>query len=160
MIENKDGKIYITISDKRDGGGEGDKSSELTTPKKNSLAKFTTAKLADEIMMLAKKSIDIAINNVGFLEGNYLEQKNIQGCMNVLNSIASIGQSAALGFLATGSPIGAVIGAGINTITQVVNVSYELFKLDVENKRQNHSIDMLRIRSGLDSTTNNSRTGN
>lgn len=160
-MANNDGKIYITISDRRFGGNkaEADEQNNLDKDKKDkTLAKFAQHKFFNLIEAQAKQAISYSINNIGNFTGDYIKQQQVQSSKEAIDFLINLGQSAYAGFkLSGGSPWGAVIGAAVAVAGSAINYGEQIYAGQVENRRQNLEINQLRTRAGLNSTNNGSR---
>lgn len=163
-----DGKIYITISDKRDTdneiGGNYDYEGQPYRSGKDyktlgrSLSKYAEHQFFHIIRNTAVEAVNYSVGNIGFFTGNYQKQRNIQSALSVGQSVLSIGESAIAGFtLSGGNPIGAAIGASVAIVGMGVSATMEIVKETEQIKRTNYAIDRLRDISGLNGLTNGSR---
>lgn len=163
-MDENDGKIYITISDKRFGRNEPD-TPTLTTPgqadkekdKGNPLADYAKHQFFSLIKSQATQAVNYTISNIGNFTGNYVSQMHTQDSVNLLNTLINYGTSAYAGFKMTGSPIGALVAVGIQAIGSGITKVEELYAGYVQNARQNYAIAQLRTRAGLNSNNNGSR---
>lgn len=153
-----DGKIYITISDTRDGSGGG-VGNDADDKKKTTIGDFAKHKFFNLIQSEAKQLVNTSINNIGYFTGNYQAQRDAQVGMNLLNMLINMGTSAYAGFKATGTWQGAVIAVAVSTISQGINIGVTTHRELTEVKRNNAEVKILRERLGLESLTNGSRTG-
>lgn len=162
-----DGKIYITISDKRSGRpGE----PKPDTPKKEKVSKLAVDREAykDSIDNLlchdaahflkqqASTIVNYSISNIGNFTGSYQTQREIQEAISVGTTMAGFASTIATGYI-MGDGAGAV-AAGILAIGSFsINKALEIRTSNFQNRKQNRDIDLLRKISGLDSLTNGSR---
>ena len=156
-----DGKIYITISDKRFGKNkaEADEQNNLEKEQKeeNPIAKFAQHKFFNMIESQAKQAVNYTISNIGNFTGDYVKQTQISESMRILNFGVSLATSAYAGLKMTGSPWGAAIAVGVQVINTGINIGEQYYAGYVENVRQNKSIERLRTRAGLNGANNGSR---
>ena len=158
-MSEADGKIYITISDKRldDGGGGGGKKPDVKTKDKTDpLGDFAKHQFFNFIESEAKQMTNYTIQNIGNFTGDYNAQRAVNFGMSAANVIKSI----AIGTIAgakLGGPIGALIGVTITTASQAINFGLQLNSESIEIKKQNRSVEQMRQLSGLDGRTNGSR---
>lgn len=156
-----DGKIYIIVTDRLPGGGgeplpdkpRGDTEKE----KEGVLSSFAKHKFFDFIQDQTKQAINYSIGNIGNFTGDYIAQTHAAESIHILNSVMNIGVAAYTGFKTTGSPWGALVAAGISVASMGISAFQEVFATQQQIKRQNRDIDLLRSRSGLNSTNNESR---
>lgn len=156
-----DGKIYITISDRRFGKNkaEADEQNNLDKEKekKDPLKDFAKHKFFNFIEAQAKQAINYSVNNIGNFTGDYVTQQQTQDAVSILSDLADIGVAAFAGFKYSGSPYGALIGAGIAVAGKAINKAQQLAVGYAQNEIQNRQIAQLRTRAGLNSINNNSR---
>lgn len=153
-------KLYITISDNRGGtmpGPSPDKQIPTLNNDNTALMDYYKHQLMHNIKDFANEMVSFGISQIGFLEGNYIEQNKIQMVRKMSNSLVDIAMGALAG--AKYGPIGASIGASIMTAKQIFSGLQEIHTQTILANRQNHQIDMLRTRAGLDNLNNDSRTG-
>lgn len=158
----EDGKLYVIITDKTGDGGNGETDGEKEKDKEesNPLADYAKHQLMHLVKSTTSKAVNFGISQIGNLTGDYALQNQVENAKNTINALVSIGMSAYAGLKLTGSPIGAVIGAGISVVSQAVDYGISIATQSINTMKQNYQIDMLRIRAGLDGSTNGSRTGN
>ena len=158
MADN-DGKIYITISDRRFGKNkaEADEQDKQDKKEENPLKKFATHKFFNMIESQAKQAISYTIGNIGNFTGDYVKQAQVQNSMEIINSMIGLATSAYAGFKLTGSVAGALIAVGTQMISTGISRGEQLYAGYVENARQNRAIAQLRTRAGLNSSNNGSR---
>lgn len=158
----EDGKLYVIITDKTgdDGGGDGSPDeNESEKEKSNPLADYAKHQLMHLVKSTTTKAVNFGISQIGNLTGDYALQNQVENVKNTINAVVSLGMSAYAGFK-VGGPIGAAIGAGVSIASQVVDYGISVITQNINTMKQNYQIDMLRIRAGLDGSTNGSRTGN
>ncbi len=156
---NEDGKIYITISDTRGSGGPENPKPEKEIEKKSDWDVFkdwASQKLINEGKYLVSQAINTTVNNIGNFTGDFQAQRDIQNLMSIMSDAASIGGSVAGGFIVAGVP-GAIVSGVVVVGNAIINkaINYQLSEL--ERKRQNYSIDILRQRAGLNQLYDGSR---
>ncbi len=158
MADN-DGKIYITISDRRFGSNKAEADEQNKTDKEkdkdNSLADYAVHQFFNLINSQTKQAVNYTIGNIGNFTGNYITQQHVNEALNFVNAGKNIAMAAFAG--ARYGPYGALLGAAIATIGTGVNYGLEEFSNMLENSRQNRAINQLRTRAGLNSTNNGSR---
>lgn len=160
-----EGKIYITISDTRGGGGEPTPSPETPTPKepkeekeKNLLGDFLKHKFFNMVEDQAKQMVNYTIGNIGNFTGDYQAQREIETSMKVANMGVSLVTAFMGGMTATGGNIlGGVAAVGFMVASQGINIALQEHANKVSNRNQNYNIEQLRNISGLDALTNGGR---
>lgn len=154
-----DGKIYITISDRRFGSNvsEADEQNKIDKEKeqKDPLGDFARHKFFSFIQSEAKQAVNYTIGNIGNFTGDYVMQQHIQEAINVADTLANIGIAALAG--AKYGPYGALIGAGIAIAAKGISYTEQLIAGYAHNAVQNKQIAQLRTRVGLNTTNNDSR---
>lgn len=161
-----DGKIYITISDKR---GEGSNTSNLsansssarakskTSDEKNLFLDYAKYELFNFVKSQAQTLVNYTMGNIGNFTGNYQVQRNISDGMKISNMVKSVAMASIAG--SQYGPGGAVIGAAIAAGSIVTNTYLEARTYQIEINKQNNAIRENRKLTGLDALTNSSRSG-
>lgn len=158
-----DGKIYIIVTDKIPSENQASINNNQivnNTPTKQSgnlLKHWAQNNMIDLVKSTVNKAIMYQLSNVGNFTGNYMAQTHINNALSNLSSLTSIGTSALSGFLVTGSPIGALMGASLSLINSSVNGALNMNTLMIQNRQTNYEIAQLRDRAGLNSLKDNSR---
>lgn len=156
---NSDGKIYITISDTRDGGkGKGGvNAAESKTEEDNELVQFwAKEKLLNTVRSLASTTTDYAINNIGNFTGNYIQQTVINNTLHTANSLKNIGLSTLAGFRFAGL-YGGIFSAAISVINSAASSTLAIHTAMVSNRKINYEIEQLRDRAGMNVYKDGSR---
>lgn len=158
-----DGKIYITISDKRFGKNkaEADEQQNQQDKKKdkknNPLADYAKHQFFSLVKQQAVQAANYAISNIGNFTGNYVSQMHVEDSKRVLDAFVGYGMSFIAGTQMTGSPIGGAVAVGISVVGQTIGTIEQLYAGYVDNARTNRAIAQLRTRAGLNITNNGSR---
>lgn len=145
-----DGKIYITISDKR-GTGDGviPEAPEQQKQKKEQPSQWNYFK--DSFVRFAEQqamqAINYTVSNIGNFTGNYLAQQNTQAAVSAIKQAVGIVSAFAV------NPIAGAIAVA----STAINFGYSEYTANYNNRKQNREIAILRERSGLDTLTNGSR---
>lgn len=155
-----DGKIYITISDERGGGGKGVSQSGETvkTPKEkeNHLGSYAVHQGMNLVKQSVMKAVNFSVSNIGNFTGDYLTQKNVQaGLSNAMTTIG-YGTTALAGFK-IGGIWGAVIAVGVKGVSDALSFGLNEKANYQQNRRTNYEIAELRELSGLNSLLDGSR---
>lgn len=156
------GKIYITISDTRNGSGGGrtpDGPQEPNEEKRNPLASYARHRFYNFIESQAKQAVNYTIGNIGNFTGNYQVQRDMEQTMAAVNWLISTASAAYTGFKVTGSPIGAAVAVAISVGSGLINAGYREYAENFQNRKDNRNIEMMRNRLGLQGLTDGSRTG-
>lgn len=160
-MATNDGKIYITISDRRFGSNkvEADEQQKQDKEKEksNPLADFAKHQFFSLIKQQSMQAVNYTISNIGNFTGDYITQEQMQNSMQIISSMMNLATSAYAGFKMTGSVAGAAIAVGAQVIGTGINRVEQLYAGYVANARQNRAIAQLRARAGLNSTNNGSR---
>lgn len=159
MAEN-DGKIYITISDRRFGSNvaEADAQNQMDKKKdkeESTLLDFAQHQFFNLIERQAKQAVNYTISNIGNFTGNYIAQEQVNNALSAVGFLESVGVATLAG--AKFGPWGAVIGAGIAVVGQAATTGLRIFSETLENTRQNYAINQLRSRAGMNGMNNGSR---
>lgn len=158
-------KLYITISDERSGGGgvPTPDNAPKTQNKNNNvdpLGDYAKHEFLHLIKSEANRMVTFGISQIGNLTGNYASQTATAESLSILRKVGSIATSAYAGFKMTGGNIyGALIGAGVQIVSDINSELMDMHNRVIANNRRNYEVELLRIRAGLDNTTNGSRTG-
>jgi len=154
-----DGKIYITISDKRFGQNQPD---VIPTPetskekeKSDPLGDYITHRFFNLIESQAKQAVKFTLGNIGNFTGDYIAQEHVNNALEAVSFIENVGIAALAG--AKFGPVGALVGAGIAVAGTASSKAINLFTGYLDNIRQNKAIEQLRTRAGLNSNNNDSR---
>lgn len=152
-----DGKIYITISDKRLGEPKEPKKpgeeNEKREDKKNA---YIQHEMLHFLKDQASQMVNYTIGHIGFYTGNNTVQERIAFLKGSANVAKSIGVAAIAGFQ-VGGIYGAAIGAGVSTFSLATNFGLKSMTEIVDYNRQLRETRILRSISGLDGLTNGSR---
>ena len=156
-----DGKIYITISDKRFGqnvaeADEQNKIDKEKEKKESAPSKFLEHQMFNLITSQAKQAVNYTVNNIGNFTGDYINQQHVSDAVGVVNFVAQMGTATVAG-AKLGGWIGAVVGVTSVLLSSTINKGLELSSIKRSTDKQNRDIAMLRTRAGLNSTNNNSR---
>lgn len=160
MAEN-DGKIYITISDRRFGSNvaEADAQNKIDKEKdknnESTLLDFAQHQFFNLVERQAKQVVSYTLGNIGNFTGNYVAQDQVNAALSMISSLQGIAVGALAG--AKFGPVGALVGAGIAIAGQATTQAINLYTGYLDNTRQNRAIDQLRTRAGLNSKNNGSR---
>lgn len=163
-----DGKIYIYISHEppasgqggADDGGNGDNGNDsgTTTTNNDSLINhWARSHLLNTTKQIAKQAVTFSISNIGNFSGDYITQTHVKQSFDALSGLASVGLGALAGFKYGGGPIGAVIGASLEVVSQTVTGITNIISGMVENSKINYEIAQLKDRSGLNTYVDGSR---
>ena len=156
----EDGKIYITISDKRFGKNkaEADEQNNIDKEKEKkepTLKSFAQHKFFNLIESQAKQAVSYTIGNIGNFTGDYIAQQGAATAMSFISDLTDIGMSIAAGSK-FGVP-GMIVAGAVTVISKVGNTAYSVYSGWVETSKRNRAIDQLRTRAGLNGTNNGSR---
>ena len=158
MADN-DGKIYITISDRRFGRNKAEadeqNKQEKEDKKEQTLKDFVSHKFFNMIESQAKQAVNYTISNIGNFTGDYIKQAQVSNAVQIINFGIELG-TAALAGSKFGAP-GAIAAVAIVATGKLINTGEQLYSQYIENTKQNRDIAQLRTRAGLNSSNNNSR---
>lgn len=154
-----DGKIYIIVTDQLPNGTTPTPETPGKTEKKDEskmLGHWARSKLLDEAKHLATTAVSFGVNNIGNFTGDFQAQRDVQNMISVLGDFASVGASIGAGFVVANVP-GAIISGIISGVNMVVSKGQQYFLSELQRKRQNYEIDILRRRAGLNALIDGSR---
>ena len=164
MADN-DGKIYITISDRRFGTNKAEADEQNKTEKQQGdkessqeslFGKFVYHQFFNLVESQAKQAVNYSIANIGNFTGDYTKQTHVAETMNILGMLKGLVVAGAAGGAAYG-PVGAAISMATFTIAKAISINQQVYAGQVENTRINNDIAQLRTRAGLNSSNNGSR---
>ena len=153
-------KLYITISNKSRDNGSGDSDSKKKK-EKDPAGEFKSYLVHQSLDLIKSKTlsaIDKSINRIGTFKGDYISSREAQYAIAMVKQSMSIGSSMLAGF-AIGGGIGAIAGATFAFSSILVDNVQDIIDYKQAYNVQQYEIDLIRQRSGLNSTTNESRTG-
>ena len=153
-------KLYITISNKSGGNGSGDSDSKKKK-EKDTASEFKSYLVHQSLDLIKSKTlsaIDKAVNRIGTFKGDYISSREAQYALSMVKQTSSIISSAVAG-ATIGGGIGAIAGATFAFSSILVDNVQDLIDYNHAYNMQQYEIDLIRQRSGLNSTTNESRTG-
>lgn len=159
---NGDGKIYIIVTDKPQGGvtpmqtTAGGGSRQNDKDGKDLFTHWAMDKILNTAKQVATSSVMYSINNIGNFTGNYQRQATIQESVSVVRGIMSVGLAGLAG-LKVGGPVGAVIGASMALINKTVSFAQDEYSRYIQQKKTDYAIAQLQDRSGLNRYTDGSR---
>lgn len=156
-----DGKIYITISDRRgQGGGDtptpGVPDEKQEEKKENTLESWIAHQGLNLLKQQVVNNLNFAINNIGNFTGNYQLQREQQRELAIFNKIIGVGLTVYAGAKVGGVP-GVLIALGVQAVNETVNFVQQYMLNEVQQKQTNHNIEQLRQRSGLNTLRDGSR---
>lgn len=171
-----DGKIYITLSDKRtegvSGGGKLEKKDYIrrrkTLPDElkvdfsngiNEGVAYLQHEFIHIIKQQASQYINYSIENIGNFTGNYQTQRDIQAALNAGSILANAAASGLYIGAITMNPVLGLFAATVSVGTYAINYNRQEKANQFAIKRQNHEIELMRDISGLNSLTNGGRIG-
>lgn len=166
MADN-DGKIYITISDRRFGKNKAEADEQNKIDKRFSssessqeslLGRFIQHQFFNLIESQATQAINYSIANIGNFTGDYVKQTQVAESMNILGLVTELGVAGLAG--AKFGPVGVAVSMGTVTLSKVITINQQIYAGQVENTRINNDIAQLRTRAGLNSSNNGSRGTN
>lgn len=160
MAEN-DGKIYITISNHKvsdKGSGKTTKPEDEKTKNENVLKDYVKDSFFHLIRSEAKTLVNYGVSNIGNFTGNYQAQRDTETVMGMINDITGLGMAFMAGTTATGgNPIGGLVAVGVAVVAKGVNFGLREYNNQLENRRLNYDINLLKMQSGLNTLADGSR---
>lgn len=161
-----DGKIYIIVTDRLPGGTMPPAPQPRPNPSPTEegkegdsglLAHWARERMIGLVRRMAMTAVTYTVGNIGNFTGDYMLQTHVNEAINNVRGLINIGTAALAGFKVTGSPIGAVIGAGLEIANQGISAFTQIHSNLVQNSKTNYEIEQLRNRAGLNPTTDGSR---
>ena len=151
-------KLYITITDKRDGDGQTPTQQPKGTDgeKESALGRYAEHQLFHLIKNQVTKTVNFSISQIGNLSGDYTAQRKVNEVKQAISGVMQVGQST-LGGAAVGGWVGAIIGFAVGTISLISNTVQDEISNRIENTKTNLEIAALRDRAGLNSVYDGSR---
>jgi len=161
-MAESDGKIYITISDRRFGSNvaEADEQNKIdkekSASKESNVSKFVRHRFFNLIEQQTMQAVNYTVNNIGNFTGDYITQSQVSEAMQIGGFLLNIATATVAG-AKMGGPVGAVIGLLTVPVTKGISMYYQGKSIEVQMKIQNREIAQLRTRAGLNSLNNDSR---
>ena len=153
-----DGKIYITISDKR--GGEGKPAEPMeggaSDKKENTFSSWAKHQFLSMVKQQAIGNLNYAISNIGNFTGDYNAQRSATFAMQLANEATSFGLSVLAGAKMGGLP-GAVVGAVLYAGNKTIQTAQQYALIQLKQRQTDYSIDQIRMRAGLNPYLDGSR---
>lgn len=159
MAEN-DGKIYITISDRRFGSNvveaDAQNKADKEKNKESQFGNWVVHQFFSLVKNQALNNVNFAINNIGNFIGDYQAQREAQTTMSVINELMGFGTAVVAGAKIGGVP-GAIAATTIYGINKAISTAQTYQLIDVQQKQTNYLITQLKNRSGLNTRLDGSR---
>jgi len=162
-MANQQDKLYIIISDKPLGGGNGPGTGNKKTKDPSENTNLLGQYIFHETIHLVKenvtKMVNTGISQIGNLTGDYITQQHIQNAISIGTKTLSSTMAVAAATAKFGVP-GMIVSAATLAIGSGISLGLQT-KIDrIRNNQQNNNINQIRIRAGLDDLYNGGRTGN
>ena len=148
-----DGKIYITISDKRFGSNvaEADAQNKIDKQKEekkeNTFGSWVQHQFFGLIKQQVIQNVSFTVNNIGNFTGDYQSQRNVQLGLSIMSEMSGLGTAIATG-AKYGVP-GVVVAIGTWTINKGISTAQQYALINLQIRKQEYSIEQLRNRAGL-----------
>ena len=159
MAEN-DGKIYITISDRRFGSNVAEADAQNKSDKKKDKESEFGSWVVHQFFSLVKtqalNNVNFAISNIGNFTGDYQSQRDAQTAMSVINELMGFGTAVVAGAKIGGVP-GAIVATTVYGINKAISTVQTYQLINLQQKQTNHTINQLQNRSGLNTRLDGSR---
>ena len=154
-------KLYITISDVREGDGETpteqpEGTAESEKSKDNALGRYIEHQVFHLAKKQAMKFVHFTFGSVGNFTGDYIAQQQINDIMSSIQPFVNIGLATAAG-AKVGGWVGAIVGFAVGTVSETVGSVYTIRQKEFETVKTNYEIEQLKVRSGLNSLLDGSR---
>ena len=148
-----DGKIYITISDRRFGKNKAEadeqNKQEKKDKKENSFGSWVEHQFFGMIKQQVMQNMSFTANNIGNFTGDYQAQRDAQLGMSLLNEAIGLGTAIYAGSK-FGAP-GIAIAIGVYTINKTVSTLQQYELINLQTKQNRFQVEILKERSGLNS---------
>lgn len=161
MADN-DGKIYITISDRRFGKNKAEadeqnkqEKTQQESSEESAFGAFARHRFFNLIQGQAQQAVNYSIANIGNFTGDYVKQTQVAETMNILGFLGDLAMAGIAGSK-FGAP-GIAISVGTIVLGKAITINQQIYAGKVENTRINYDIAQLRTRAGLNSANNGSR---
>ena len=160
-----DGKIYITISDKREGKGDTSKpttSNTLHTGKGSKaekgeswgvLGSYVAHQALNELKSQLLQQINYQIQYEGVASGNSVAMHNTQNAVSLAMKGISIGNSTYVGAKAglkmagpVGALVGGILGLGTSLGISIITKNREIALIQLQTRIQNKEIEFLKTK--------------
>ena len=157
-----DGKIYITISDRRFGQNkaEADEQNKIDRQKQTDTepeySKYIKHRFRNLVEAQVKQAVNYAIGNIGNFTGDYIKQQQVTDAKEVISFFVNLGTAVAAGAQIAGGA-GAAFAIATVLAGTAVSAAEKNYSAWDETSKQNRAIAQLRTRAGLNSTNNSSR---
>lgn len=150
-----DGKIYITISDRRFGKNvaEADAQNKSDKEKQDKDSKFGSwveHQFFGLIKQQVMQNINFTVNNIGNFTGDYQAQRDAQLGLSLLNEAIGLGTSIYAGAKIGGVP-GALIAIGVYGVNKTISTMQQYELINLQTKQNRFQVEILKERSGLNS---------
>ena len=156
-----DGKIYIIVTDKLPQSTQAGVAAFPSEPKQeankqnNRTWGYVEHRVANFAEQQALKAVNYTLSNIGNFTGDYQAQRDVNAGLTVIHNLMNIGMATLAG--AKFGPVGAAVGAGLAVSSIAINFAYEQKSLEIQQKKSNHQINILKQRSGLNTLRDGSR---
>ena len=152
-------KLYITITDERQGDGETPtKQPEGTKKDKDgsALGRYAEHQMFHLIKQQATQMVNFSINNIGNFTGDYIAQRKVSVAKQAISGVMQVGEATLAG-AGVGGWVGAIVGFVLGGISLVTSSVYGEMQNRTNNAITNLEIAQLRDRAGLNTTHDGSR---
>lgn len=153
-------KLYIVISDEREGGEGGTstptKKAKEEKEKDDTLGRYVEHQVFHLVKQQATKFAYYTLGNIGNFSGDYIMQDKVNSLLESSQGFMNIGMATAYGAKA-GGWIGAIVGFVVGAGAETISSAYQIHSKTVEVTKQNYEIEQIRARSGLNSLKDGSR---
>ena len=150
------GKLYITITDDREGGNGTPTPNPVGSEKKDdTLGRYVEHEMFHLVKQQALQAVNYSLANIGNFTGNYTTQRKVNEAKQVISGVMRVGMSTIAG--AKYGWVGAVVGFVAGSASLVADTAYSVNSDYIENRKSNYEIQQLRERSGLNAAYDGSR---
>lgn len=157
--------IYISNTPVSKSGAvvSSSKSSSSSETKKTSfkkqdsfISKYVLTRVAESVAHTIESSISDSVKSIGYLQGNYVLQSNVEQALAIGKKIANTGITAGVAFI-TGHIAVAAIDVAVNVTNAMISNIFDVKQNNAIVASQNYTSKQLSIRAGLSSSRDGSR---
>ena len=154
-----DGKIYITISDRRGGEGKPAEPQQggASDKKESTFSSWAKHQFLSMVKQQAIGNLSYAISNIGTFTGDYNHQRSASFAMQLANEATSFGLSVLAGAQMGGGLPGAIVGAVLYAGNKTIQTAQEYALIQLKQRQTDYAIDQIRMRAGLNPYLDGSR---
>ena len=120
------------------------------------ISKYIATRVAESVAHTIESSISDSVKSIGYLQGNYVLQSNVEQELAIGKKIANTGITAGVAFT-TGHIAVAAIDVAVNVTNAMISNIFDVKQNNAIVASQNYTSKQLSIRAGLSSSRDGSR---